>query len=426
MMNERALQEEQTYTRDQIRRMVEEEQRQQIEEYRSGLAQPKRQAARRNSLQFIHDAFGWNKADPNLASKTEQEALHEAEERSERRDRTRLAAQMAEQERRRRLQEEWEEEEAERKAAQEYAKYLWEQERAAAIQEHEEMGQVRQKAARRASFSMMLERDGDLFQRKWNQQNSEQGYTPTTEDIYQGEQERAHREAQLMQLEAESEAKAARAEALRLMDEEQQQRVEEFQQRGQGRGAGFLQDMGKAVTRAARRRSISQLQPPAQQQIELEPEEYQQWAEQTIFGMQEELSAVTDRCRRAEAGLAQSNAFNQDLMKRLMQSEEQLYNLVTELNLADDRASANSGVVQENYDYLMNLIRQLESANGSAGNRDQRTERTEAMLEEALMELKKVKAEKKKEQERRVQVEGQWQETLSDLNVARKKLNMRR
>jgi len=452
--------EEQEEAREIAQEMAEREQEERIRAYNEGEDAPRREYARRASLQLIHDAFGWNKAGrEDLAHLDEEEAYVVMEEESERRHRERMAHQMAEAERTRRIQELMEEEEAVRRDAQEYATMMWEQERAERIAEHEEQGHIKQGAARRSSLALMMEAEGRTFQQQWTEHNwgnsedeeEDEREGPTTEQLFHMEQEAHMREHQLAIREAEAEARLARIEAMRMQDEEQARRVAEGQD---FHGAAILSELSQAASRSARRRSVSVLMPePAGEATEMSFDEYQYWAEETIHGQQEDLQTAHRLINQLQSALDESNALADKRMEVLVDTEDQLYSTMAELNMANAARQETEDIANNNYQAAFEREEQLQlamqeirglQANRSAGEvedelnavynqlehlrlsdhqLEDRLEKTESMLEEALLDLQKTKRERRREVERRTKVEEMLQMSQSDLSQARRKLN---
>lgn len=438
--------------------MAEHEQRERIRAYHEGEEAPRREYARRASLQLIHDAFGWNRsAREDLSHLDEEDAFVAMEEESERKYRERLAHQMAEQERQRRVAELLEEEESIRRDAQEYAATMWEQERQEQIAEHENQGHHKQGQARRSSLALMMEAEGSAFQRQWaehnwgNSEDDEDDMGPTTKQLFEMEQESHARELELALREDEAEARLQRIDAMRQQDEEQARRMAEDDHM---HGADIRSQLANAASRSARRRSVTALMP--EQDVE-EPEmtfdEYQYWAEETIHGQQEDLFAATNLVNQLQNALEESNAIADKRMEMLVDTEDQLYHTMSELQTVNAARQETEDIANNNYQaafereeqlqLAMQEIRGLQSARSPTEVEDElnevygqlerlrvndheledRMEKTERMLEEALIELQRTKRDRRRELERRSKVEEMLQKSQSDLSAARRKLN---
>lgn len=431
------------------REAADREQEERVRAHKSGADRPKREIARRASMQLIHDAFGWNKVEGDYEHlEDEDEAYAREIERSERRNRIAFAREMAKAEQDRRIQEHYEEEEAIRRDAREYAAFAAEQERQERIAEYQQHGAARARAARRRSLSMMLEAEGDSFQKRWMQRNAgiaTEGADLSTEDLFLREQEEHLREAELERLEAESEQRYARMEVARQTAEEQERQSEEFNNR-----VLDIIPFSRDVARAARRRSIANnhgdILPDANSQFQL-------WAEETIHGLQEELEIMQRRSELLEAQLSSSIDVGNARLEKIQDMEAMLYDAVADLNEAraeqnhvTDIANSNADAAYEKEEQLLAALDQIrymqsqrnneylqsESAINEVRQRlvriqahdynlETRLEKTDDMLETALLDLQKARREARKEAHKRAKVEQMLEQTVKELSELKRK-----
>lgn len=333
-----------------------------------------------------------------------QVAHNELMEQSNRRRRAARARKMADEEQQRRV------EEYEEREMQELSHEEREQLQDAIRQEQEERSLAFQRGedaparafARRSSLDLMLEAQGDTFQRKWQRQNgfedeqSDEDEDAYAERLYSEEQDHLSREARYELALAESERRDNQLAARQMVEEERSRRLSEVGDTGRPSSSSFAQVQQQAA-RAARRRSFVRQVLPSQEEDRPEPgmfEDYKAWAEGVMVSLQEVVDFQASKIEALSQAYDSSMAYIESCNARLEYAQEQfewdqerIDSYDNQLKLKEEELQASQSQVAQLEDMLEGSMLTLQEQQEQHMQERAARLTAEDMLEKALLEL---------------------------------------